>query len=216
MQDLYRRFWDLRGQPWGSVLSNHRVVEIRVHLVFSLVWKSPVTCFNFRYLGRLFVKSRVSRSALMQICVLIIQYDEFLCSASSHNLDQWWFIVRWIPKIKLDLRIGGHCITYWGRMTHICGSKLTIISSDNGLSPRRRQAIIWTSDGILLIGPVGTSFSEILIEVYTFSFRKIHFKTTAILFRPQFVKLQRICHRGSYEFFVWAHNLRRYRWFYRK
>ena len=36
-------------------------------------------------------------------------------------------------------------------MTHICVGKLTIIGSDNGLSPGRRQAIIWTNDGILLI-----------------------------------------------------------------
>ena len=42
-------------------------------------------------------------------------------------------------------------ITYWGRATHICVGKLTIIDSDNGLSPGRRQAIIWTSAGILLI-----------------------------------------------------------------
>ena len=45
---------------------------------------------------------------------------------------------------------------------------------DNGLSPGRRQAIIWTNAGILLMGPLGTSFSEILIEVLTFSFKKIH------------------------------------------
>ena len=32
--------------------------------------------------------------------------------------------------------------THWGRVTHICISKLTIIGSDNGLSPGRRQAII--------------------------------------------------------------------------
>ena len=35
-------------------------------------------------------------------------------------------------------------------MTHICVSKLTIIGSDNGLSPGRRQAIIWTNDNILV------------------------------------------------------------------
>ena len=46
-------------------------------------------------------------------------------------------------------------------MTHICVSKLTIIGSDNGLLPGRRQAIIWTNAGILLIGPLGTNFSEI-------------------------------------------------------
>ena len=33
-------------------------------------------------------------------------------------------------------------LTHWGRMTHICVSKLTIIASDNGLSPGWRQAII--------------------------------------------------------------------------
>ena len=49
-------------------------------------------------------------------------------------------------------------------MTHICLDKLTIIVSDNGLSPGRRQAIIWTNAGILLIGPSGINFSEILIE----------------------------------------------------
>ena len=56
-------------------------------------------------------------------------------------------------------------LTHWGRVTHICVSKLTIIGSDNGLSPGRRQAIIWINAGILLIGPVGTNFSEILIEI---------------------------------------------------
>ena len=32
-------------------------------------------------------------------------------------------------------------LTHWGRGTHICISKLTIIGSDNGLSPFRRQAL---------------------------------------------------------------------------
>ena len=59
-------------------------------------------------------------------------------------------------------------------MTHICVSKLTIIGSDNGLSPGRRQTIIWTNAGILLIRPQGTNFNEILIEIHTFSFKKIH------------------------------------------
>ena len=49
-------------------------------------------------------------------------------------------------------------------MTHICVSKLTIIGSDNGLSPDRRHAIIWTNAELLLIGPWGTNFSEILIR----------------------------------------------------
>ena len=52
-------------------------------------------------------------------------------------------------------------LTHWGRVTHICVGKLIIIGSDNGLSPGRRQAIIWTNAGILLIGLSGTTFSEI-------------------------------------------------------
>ena len=48
---------------------------------------------------------------------------------------------------------------------HICVSKLAIIGSDNGLSPGRRQAIIGTNAGILLIGPLGRNFSEIVIEI---------------------------------------------------
>ena len=51
--------------------------------------------------------------------------------------------------------------THWSWVTHICVGKLTIIDSDNGLSPKRRQAIIWTNVGILLIGPLGTNFIEI-------------------------------------------------------
>ena len=45
-------------------------------------------------------------------------------------------------------------------MTNICVGKRTIVGSDNGLSPERRQAIIWTNAGILLIEPLGTNFSE--------------------------------------------------------
>ena len=67
-------------------------------------------------------------------------------------------------------------LTDWGRVTHICVSKLTIIGSDNGLSPGRRQAIIFTNAGLLLIGPLGTNFSEILIGIQIFSLKKMHLK----------------------------------------
>ena len=71
-------------------------------------------------------------------------------------------------------------LTHWGRVTHICVSKLTIIGSDNGLSLSQRQAIIWTYAGILLIQPWGTNFSEILIEIDVFSFTKIHLKMSSV------------------------------------
>ena len=52
-------------------------------------------------------------------------------------------------------------LTHWGRVMNLCVGNLTIIGSDNGSSPGRHQAIIWTYAGILLIGPQGTNFSEI-------------------------------------------------------
>ena len=74
-------------------------------------------------------------------------------------------------------------LTHWGRMTHICVSKLSIIGSENGLSPGRRQAIIWTSAGIMLIGSLGTNFSEILIGIQTFSFKKMQLKMASAKWR---------------------------------
>ena len=53
-------------------------------------------------------------------------------------------------------------LTHWGRVMHLCISKLTIIGSDNGLSPGWYQAFIWTNTGILLIRTLGTKFNEIL------------------------------------------------------
>ena len=85
-------------------------------------------------------------------------------------------------------------------MTHICDGKLTNNGSDNGLSPGRRQAIIWTkagiiwtNAGILLIGPLGTNFSEIGIKnilIEENPFENVVCKKAAILSRPQWVKYQ--------------------------
>ena len=69
-------------------------------------------------------------------------------------------------------------------MTHICVGKLTIIGSDNGLSPGRLQAIIWTNAGILLIEPLGTKFNEILIGIQIFSFTKMLLKMSSAKWRP--------------------------------
>ena len=75
-------------------------------------------------------------------------------------------------------------LTHWGRVTQICVGQLTNIGSDNGLSPGRRQAIIWTNAGILLIGPLGTCFSEFLIVIHTFSFNRMHLKMSSAIWHP--------------------------------
>ena len=98
-------------------------------------------------------------------------------------------------------------LTHWGQVTHICVSRLTITGSDNGLSPGRRQAIIWTNAGILLTGPLGTNFSENFIEILKFSFTKMRLKSVvceiaAILSRPQCVK---ITLRAVVIYITWIH-----------
>ena len=75
-------------------------------------------------------------------------------------------------------------LTHQGRVTHICVGNLTIIGSDNGLTPGRRQAITWTNAVILLIGPLVTNFSEISIRIQTFSFKKMHLRMSTAKWRP--------------------------------
>ena len=107
-------------------------------------------------------------------------YDEkvgnmtFLC---VHVITSPW-LYWWSGWINCWLAEGWalHGLTHWGRVTHICVSKLPIIGSDNGLSPGWRQAIIWINAGILLIGPLGTNFNEILIAIHIISLKKIHLK----------------------------------------
>ena len=111
----------------------------------------------------------------------LVQSMAWCCQATSH-----YFITR--PQQV-------NTLTHWGRMTHICISKLTIIGSDNGLSPGRCHTIIWTNAGILSIWPLGTNFSEILIEIHTFSFRKIHFKMSG-KWQPFFLSLNVLTHCG--------------------
>ena len=92
-------------------------------------------------------------------CPLVIQQCNVSC--------QLWF-KQWL-----------NVLTHWDRVMHICLSKLTIIGSENGLSPGQHQGIIWTNAGILLIGLLGTKFSEILIDIYKFSFKKMQLEMSS-------------------------------------
>ena len=73
-------------------------------------------------------------------------------------------------------------------------SKVNHIGSDNGLSPSRRQAIIWTNAGILLIRPLRTNFNETLIAIHTFSFKKMHLKMSSANRRPFCLGLNVLSH----------------------
>ena len=68
-------------------------------------------------------------------------------ASNAENVSIWW---RYH-----DIHSNGlnpyHCcliipqLTHWGQVTHIWVGNLTINGSDNGLSPSRHQAIIWTN-----------------------------------------------------------------------
>ena len=85
--------------------------------------------------------------------------------------------------------IGYKVLTHWGQVMYTGVGNLTIISSDNGLSPGRCQVIIWTNAGILLIGPLGTNFGEILIEIQkTFlSTKKFTNTSTHIIYSTPYI-----------------------------
>ena len=106
--------------------------------------------------------------------------------ASQITLKTWLrygiHVVKSFHNVSLFSRL--FILTHWGRVTHICVSDLTSIGSDNSLSPGRRQAIIRTNAGILLIGPLGTNLSEILIVIIIFSFKKMRFKVSSAKRRP--------------------------------
>ena len=94
----------------------------------------------------------------------------------------------YMPK-RQTIQAKGHLnsprfLNHWGRVTHICVNKLTVIGSDNGLSPDQSQAIIWTNAGTVLIGPLGINFSRIVIKHHTFSIKKMHLKMSCGKWRP--------------------------------
>ena len=118
----------------------------------------------------------------MSLKMMSAECQPFCASIKNFLWDLWWFRARGYPlAFWAWTNVGAPFLTHWGRVMHICVSKLTIIGSDNGLSPGRHQAIIWTNAGILLIGPLGTNFSEILVGIQTFSFRKMHLKMLSVL-----------------------------------
>ena len=68
-------------------------------------------------------------------------------------------------------------LTYWGRI--YASVIYAIIGSDNGLSPARHQAVIWTNTSKVSIRPEGTYFSEIVFKIQKFSFKEMPLETSS-------------------------------------
>ena len=141
---------------WVETLRVRSILPWTTPLIFSGSC-FPFTCLRWATAWRIKCHSTTNCSPTCQVSIFVTAIDGLL------------------PCMPL---------THWGWVTHICVSKLTIIGSDNGLLPGRHQALIWTSSWILSIGPWGTNFSEILIEIQTFSFKKISLKMSFGKRRP--------------------------------
>ena len=75
-------------------------------------------------------------------------------------------------------------LTHWCRLMDTYINKLTITGSGNALLPDRHKAFTWTNAEILLIGTLGTNFSDILIAIKTFQFMKMHLKMSSAKWQP--------------------------------
>ena len=94
-----------------------------LHLIINMIMSIPAT-----YNTNLLDETRIHISRAVDI-------------RGNNSLGgQSWFVVRAI----------WHFLTNWGRVTHIGVCKITTVGSDNGLSPGRGQAVIWTIAGVLL------------------------------------------------------------------
>ena len=167
---------------WSSAMKSHNCLiivlyQITVHC--SIHW-----CFHDTFL---WLKSSNNE---MQINWLM-NHNWWFCFDGVHSKRHAHVTGKEISKLLVnnimtsdDLGCLPKQSTHWGRVTHICVCNLTTIGSDNGLSPSRHQAIIWTNAGILSIGHLGTNFSEILIEIHTFSFKKMHLKRSSGKWQP--------------------------------
>ena len=140
---------------------NRNHTETNVVLIFILTLFNWMTCFHHT----------VSCNTYVDWVWVIDLFGNGSNVSSLHN-DAY---LELIPYRYKNNHNNIH-LTHWGRVTHRFVSKLTTIGSDNGLSPWRRQAIIRTNAWISLLSPFGTNFSEIVLEMYTFQFKKCIWK----------------------------------------
>ena len=94
----------------------------------------------------------------------------------------WWLAMKKLASWRLSVFSDNPSLIEAERRIWV--NKLTINGSDNGLSPGRRQAIIWTNAEILFIPLLGRQYSEILIEIHIFILKKKHLKMSSAKWWP--------------------------------
>ena len=165
------RYW----RHFAIVTANVFLVVIRMIKIYTM--------YKYTSGREYWTPIRIGHYGIIMLWMEVYQYPP---SAISEAYCVWYMIIArmWLL-YNLDTQWTPiNVLTHWGRVTHICVSNLIIIGSDNGLSPGRRQATIRTNAGILLTEPLGTNFSENLIEIVTFSLTKMRLKVSSAKWRP--------------------------------
>ena len=140
-----------------------------------------------------FLNARCGTLCYMYHLPNILKFDWYPCMhimiSQNTNSEKWkTFIALISPFILLSLAF--QAMSYPKAINSSRPSdayiRLWIIGSDNGLSPVLHQAIIWTSDGLLVIGSLGTNLCGILIKINFYTqdeFKHTVWKMATILSR---------------------------------
>ena len=157
----------MQATDLGSSLSMFKRRPIQSFLLKSCLCVRPLKMFLWHPASiNQFVLNHIKMIIYFKKCYISAVVHQAVIQIMSPNCHQaiadcYWRY--WFVHYDTQLWHFSHHLTHWGWVTHICICNLTPIGSDNGLTPGRCQAIILTNAGILLIGPLGTNFSEILI-----------------------------------------------------
>ena len=154
---------------WWTVLRNNKILSLHWNILWYVT--KCTQSFALFYFGDCIVRFQLIQIIFLHIFFMVASRAQ---SRATMPLSQ----CQW-------LKVTHNTLTHWSRVTHKCVGKLHvfIIGSDNGLSPDRRQAIIWTNAGLLSIGPLRTYFSENLIKMQQFSLKKMHVKMSSAKWR---------------------------------
>ena len=184
MHDLYTRNIDSSRNSFFWSLSTWTQLFIYLYIyiyIYRSNFCSPCAiislahsrgCYSFRSSENIKLSRFISRNCSKIYWRWILQCENRLNMVikTGWKINQYHFITS-VVAVILPWSVGLSHLSHWGRMTHICVSKLTIIGSDNGLSPGRWQAIIWTNAGILFIGHLGKKFSETRMKMSSAKWR---------------------------------------------
>ena len=103
---------------------------------------------------------------------VISMYDKTSCFTITQSFEGARSVLRVVQAVLTHLP---YCCKY-------ASEYWVSIGWGNGLSLIRRQAITQTNANLLPNGPLRTSFSEILIEIQIFSFKKMLLKMSSAIF----------------------------------